>query len=67
MEEDNKSSQEVLDKNISPEKVSDASFKPLHWQQLEKGLPDGKRGASWGSNISYHTEQDSADSSMKQA
>ena len=30
MEEDNKSSQEVLDKNISPEKVSDASFKPLH-------------------------------------
>ena len=46
MEEDKKSSQEVLDKNISPEKVSDASFKPLHWQQLEKGLPDGKRGAS---------------------
>ena len=43
MEEDNKSSQEVLDKNISPEKVSDASFKPLHRQQLEKGLPDGKR------------------------
>ena len=37
MEEDDKSSQEVLDKDISPEKVSDASFKPLHWQQLEKG------------------------------
>lgn len=43
MEEDDKSSQEVLDKDISPEKVSDASFKPLHWQQLEKGLLDGKR------------------------
>ena len=43
IEEDDKSSQEVLDKDISPEKVSDGSFKPLHWQQLEKGLLDGKR------------------------